>query len=147
MFGIAMAAMMPMMTMGMMALMYLGVGGHGGGTPDDLDKKRKNYWLNLRERRKVAHHRGAQLHNLQALELEAVALAAEPEDLDRDPTAAGRADVADVVLAVDGAGVDGRLVVGIGGEQLDPDPASTPSVAADRPAHEVVGGQDLVGQR
>lgn len=59
-------AMMPIMTMGMMALMYLGVGGHGGGTPDDLDKKRKNYWLNLREKRKVAHHRGAQLHNLQS---------------------------------------------------------------------------------
>jgi S-DNA-T family DNA segregation ATPase FtsK/SpoIIIE len=59
-------AMMPMMTMGMMALMFLGVGGHGGGTPDDLDKKRKNYWLNLRERRKIAHHRGAQLHNLQS---------------------------------------------------------------------------------
>jgi S-DNA-T family DNA segregation ATPase FtsK/SpoIIIE len=59
-------AMMPMMTMGMMALMYLGVGGHGGGTPDDLDKKRKNYWLNLREKRKVAHHHGAQLHNLQS---------------------------------------------------------------------------------
>lgn len=58
--------MMPIMTMGMMALMYLGVGGHGGGTPDDLDKKRKNYWLNLREKRKVAHHRGAQLHNLQS---------------------------------------------------------------------------------
>ncbi len=58
--------MMGPLMMGMSALMYLGVGGHGGGTPDDLDKKRKNYWLNLRERRKIAHHRGAQLHNLQS---------------------------------------------------------------------------------
>lgn len=58
--------MAPMMGMAMMAFAYLGVGGHGGGAMDDLGKKRKTYWLRLREIRKIAHHHGHQLHNLQS---------------------------------------------------------------------------------
>ncbi len=58
--------LMPFMGMAMMAFAYLGVGGQGGGALGDLAKKRKNYWLQLRERRKIAHHHGRQLHDLQA---------------------------------------------------------------------------------
>lgn len=58
--------MMPLMTVMMMAFAYLGVGGHGGGAMDELTATRKNYALQLRESRKIAHHHGRQLHDLQS---------------------------------------------------------------------------------
>lgn len=57
--------MMPMMAV-VGALGYLGVGGAGGGSMSELNIKRKNYQLQLRERRKLAHQHGRQIHALQS---------------------------------------------------------------------------------
>lgn len=61
--------MMMMAPMGMAvgALAYLGVGGAGGGSMGELNIKRKNYLLALREKRKLAHQHGRQIHALQSL--------------------------------------------------------------------------------
>lgn len=56
--------LMAPMGMMMMALAYLGVGGSGGGPLNDLDTNRKNYWLKLREQRRIAHHLGESIHSL-----------------------------------------------------------------------------------
>lgn len=60
--------MMMMAPMGMAvgALAYLGVGGAGGGSMGELNIKRKNYLLALREKRKLAHRHGRQIHSLQS---------------------------------------------------------------------------------
>lgn len=63
-----MSPVMLMAPMGMMmaALAYLGVGGPGGGPLTNLDENRKNYWLKLREQRKLAHSLGQIIHDLHA---------------------------------------------------------------------------------
>lgn len=56
--------LMAPMGMMMMAMAYLGVGGSGGGPLGNLDTSRKNYWLKLREQRRIAHHLGESIHSL-----------------------------------------------------------------------------------
>jgi len=51
------------MLMGAMA--YMAVGGAGGGSLGDLDTKRKEFYLQLRELRKRVHRNGAYVHKVQ----------------------------------------------------------------------------------
>ncbi|MDD4865817.1 MAG: FtsK/SpoIIIE domain-containing protein [Mycobacterium sp.] len=61
--------MMLMAPFGMLmgSLAYMGVGGAGGGSMGDLGNTRKTYLLQLRERRKLAHQHGRQIHALQSM--------------------------------------------------------------------------------
>ncbi len=64
-----MSPYMLMAPMGMFlaAFAYMGVGGHGGGPMGDLDKQRADYFLQLREGRRLSHHIGGKIHALHAL--------------------------------------------------------------------------------
>lgn len=60
-----MMIMAPMgMFMGMMG--FMAVGGPGGGSASEANEARRNYYLQLREQRKLAHRHGKQVHDLQA---------------------------------------------------------------------------------
>ncbi|WP_301122931.1 FtsK/SpoIIIE domain-containing protein, partial [Mycolicibacterium fortuitum] len=50
----------------MMGVMYMGFGGAGGGALTDLNQLRKDYFLELDEKRKLAHLHGEQIHALQS---------------------------------------------------------------------------------
>ncbi|OHU47206.1 hypothetical protein BKG82_26485 [Mycobacteroides chelonae] len=58
-----MMIMAPMgMFMGMMG--FMAVGGPGGGSAAEANEARRNYYLQLREQRKLAHRHGQQVHDL-----------------------------------------------------------------------------------
>lgn len=60
-----MALMMPMgMLMGVMSVMA--VGGTGGGTASEQNSNRLNFFIKLREQRKLTHLHGRQVHALQS---------------------------------------------------------------------------------